>query len=68
MPFLGIYRHYLVLEDAAGQRKKVLLPAQNFKKGEESLLPGFEADQQLFRENLSPQKYFIYDLKKGAFG
>ena len=58
---------YLLLSNAEGQRK-VLLPQMHFSEPEkkEVLEPKFSLDRSLKREQVGPQKYLSFDVKKNA--
>lgn len=62
---LGVHHHYILIEDA-NKRRKLILPQQNLKAPEkkEVLLPRYELDRCLKREELDPQKYFVFDVQK----
>ncbi len=61
---LGIYPHYILLENGKGQRK-LILPCQPFKSPEkkEVLEPRYEVDRSLERDQHKPQKYFAFDVQ-----
>lgn len=59
------YRHYLVLENAQGQ-KKVLMPLHEqikYRQDFETLLPEYAIDKELQAHQYEAQKYVTVDLK-----
>lgn len=66
---LGVYSHYLMIENQDGD-KKVLLPSQDFfstkgqKKNQETLEPLHFINAELALEHRGLQKYYAFDLKK----
>ncbi len=64
LPYLGAYRHYLLLENGLGE-KKVVMPRQFFKSlmKKEVLEPRFDIDR-LWGEKT--QNFLVFDVKEGA--